>query len=193
MDARDIMTRPVVTVRPDTSIRDAIALLLRHGFAALPVVDDDEQVVGIFTETDALVSGATTGPPPASRTVASVMTAPVEVITADTDITRIGRQMLTDRLRCLPVVYDGVLIGVISRRDLLRPLVRHDDAIAAQLRAVLADYAGHQRQWSVDVVGGIATIRGEFADAAEQSTLHALARTVPGVIRTELSTKRVEV
>ncbi|MBK1787386.1 CBS domain-containing protein [Prauserella cavernicola] len=186
MHARDIMSRPVVTVYPDTTVLDAIALLLRYGFAALLVVDEDDHAVGIFTEADALRAQTAASDAPAEAAVASSMTSPVEVVTADTDVVRIGQKMLTDGLRCIPVVDDGVLVGVVSRRDLLHPLVRQDDAIAAQLRGLLADYDGHRHRWTVEVAGGMATIRGEFADAAERSMLDALAKTVPGVLRTQL-------
>ncbi|MEU6641849.1 CBS domain-containing protein [Saccharomonospora sp. NPDC046836] len=190
MDARDIMTRPVMTVHPDTLIRDAIAALVEHGFAALPVVDSEDRVLGIFSEADALRSAAGLS---AEAAVGSMMTTPVEVVDADTDVARIAEHMLRDRRRCVPVVYDGVLIGVISRRDLLRSLVRQDDTIAAALRAVLAEYAGPRRRWSVNVVGGVAAIRGEFTDAAERQTIEALARTVPGVSSAEVSSVKAEV
>ncbi|WAL68952.1 CBS domain-containing protein [Amycolatopsis cynarae] len=184
MDAREIMTRPVVAVTTTATVREAIALLVQHGFAALPVVDEEDRVVGIFTEADALRAdiGGTNGNP----TVGSVMTAPVEVATMDTDISQIARHMLSDRLRCVPVVDDGVLVGVVSRRDLLRPLVRHDDAIAAQLRALLTDYAGHRSRWSVEVAGGVAHISGDFSDEAERRVVNALAKTVPGVHHAEI-------
>ncbi|WP_199433764.1 CBS domain-containing protein [Qaidamihabitans albus] len=194
MDALDIMTRPVVTVSADTTILDAIALLLlQRGFAALPVVDADDRVVGIFTEADALRGQVAAGGRVSDQRVASSMTTPVEVVTVDTDIVEIGRRMLADSLRCIPVVHDGFLIGVVSWRDLLRLLVRRDDAIAAQLRALLADYDGRRHRWSIEVVGGIATIRGELADAAERKLLTALARSVPGVVRTELAAGHVGV
>jgi CBS domain-containing protein len=184
MDAREIMSRPAVRVNTDTTVRRAITLLVQHGFAALPVVDENDRVVGIFTESDALRSdlGAWDG----DRTVESMMTTPVEVVNLDTDISQIGRHMLADRLRCVPVVDDGVLVGVVSRRDLLRPLVRHDDAIAAQLQALLTDYAGHRGRWSVEVVGGVAHISGVFDDEAERRVINALANTVPGVQHAEI-------
>lgn len=183
MDAREIMTRPVVRVRLATTVREATALLVQHGFAALPVVNAEDQVVGIFTEADALRSELDAG---TDRSVAETMSAPVEVVSVDTDIMRIARHMLADRLRCLPVVDEGVLVGVISRRDLLRPFVRHDDAISAQLRALLTDYSGHRNPWAVDVVEGVARISGPFADEAERRVVNALAKTVPGVLHTEL-------
>ncbi|MDI5975901.1 CBS domain-containing protein [Amycolatopsis magusensis] len=182
MLAREIMTRPAVAVSPETPVREATAMLIEHGFAGMPVVNEDEQVVGVFTEADALRAdfGA------ATATVDAVMAKPVEVVSPDTDVAEIARHMLIDRLRCIPVVEEGVLAGVISRRDLLRPLVRHDDAIAAHLHALLDDYSGHRKRWSVDVVGGVVSVGGGFADAAERQTIRALAHTVPGVSQVEL-------
>ncbi|MFD2417088.1 CBS domain-containing protein [Amycolatopsis pigmentata] len=186
MYAREIMSRPAVRVGPNSTVREATALLLQHGFAALPVVNSDEQVVGIFTEADALRGGVAADSAELDRPVEEVMTSPVEVVTLNTEIAQIARHMLSDRLRCVPVVQEGALVGVISRRDLLRPLVRHDDAIAAELRALLRDYSGQRDRWTVEVVGGIATISGEFSDEAERRVVDALTKTVPGVTRAEL-------
>lgn len=182
MLAREIMTRPAVAVSPETPVREATAMLIEHGFAGMPVVNEDDQVVGVFTEADALRADFGS----AETAVAAVMVKPVEVVSPDTDVTEVARHMLVDRLRCVPVVEEGVLTGVISRRDLLRPLVRHDDAIAAQLHVLLDDYAGHRRRWSVEVAGGVVTVGGGFTDAAERQTVRALVHTVPGVSRVEL-------
>ncbi|WP_158888110.1 CBS domain-containing protein [Amycolatopsis anabasis] len=184
MRANEIMSSPVVSITTDTTIREAIALLTERGFAGLPVVDQDNKVIGVFTETDALRGGA------AHRTVAETMTTPVEVAGPDTEVADIGRRMLTDRLRCIPVVDNGTLVGVVSRRDLLRPMIRRDDAIAAHVRALLTDYSGHRNRWTVAVTGGVVTLTGEFADNAERGVLGALARTVPGVVHTEFVTNR---
>lgn len=186
MYAGEIMSRPAVRVGPSTPVREATALLIEHGFAALPVVDADERVVGIFTEADALRSGLGAERPDLDLPVEKMMTSPVEVVSMKTEVARIVRHMLADRFRCVPVVDEGALVGVISRRDLLRPLVRHDDAIAVQLKALLRDYAGQRDRWTVDVIGGVATISGEFADEAERRVVDALARTVPGVNHAEL-------
>jgi predicted transcriptional regulator len=69
------------------------------------------------------------------------------VIGPGTDITTVAERMLAGRLRCLPVVAEGLLIGVVARRDLLRTLIRDDDVITASVRAQLDDYAGSRRQW----------------------------------------------
>ncbi|WIX75610.1 CBS domain-containing protein [Amycolatopsis carbonis] len=107
MRARDIMSRPVVRVGPATSVREAIALLTGHGIAALPVVDDNNRVLGLFTESDAL-SGVLTGEPVGpGLLVESVMTKPVEVVGLDTEVSDIAVGMLVDRLRSVPVVHEA--------------------------------------------------------------------------------------
>ena len=179
MRAWEIMSKPVVRVLSSTTVREAAALLIEHGFASLPVVDGGERVIGIFTEADAL--RATMDGANGTTAVESYMTRPVEVVTMDTEIEGIARRMLGDRLRCVPVAEDGVLVGVVSRRDLLRPLVPSDDTIAAELRAVLTDYSGHRDEWRVEVNDGTAVVTGDFADEAERRVVAALARSVRGV------------
>lgn len=180
------MTRPVVRVGPGTPVREAIVLLTEHRVAALPVVDPDDRVLGIFTEADALRSGITDGAPEPGVLVRSVMTAPVEPVGLDTDVVEIARRMLGDRLRSIPVVDEGTLVGIVSRRDMLTPLVGHDDSMASHLNALLADYSGHRDRWTVVVDGGIARIRGVFNDEAERRVVKALAKTVHGVVGVEL-------
>ncbi|NKQ56057.1 CBS domain-containing protein [Amycolatopsis sp. K13G38] len=190
MFAWEIMSKPPVRVGPSTPVREAAALLIQHGFAALPVVDADDQVVGIFTEYDALRSGASAeGDQSGDERVGSYMTTPVEVVSMDTEVAQIARHMLSDRLRCVPVAEDGVLVGVISRRDLLRPMVGHDDEIAARLHELLIDYSGKRDRWDVDVIGGVVTISGAFADEAERRMVTVLANTISGVRRVELRTR----
>lgn len=184
MRALDIMTRPPVSVHPRTPVRDAVALLSERGFAGLPVVDDDGRVVGIFTEADALNSGMDAS---GELCVDAMMSIPVEVASPETHVTELARRMLADGVRCLPIVADGVLVGIVSRHDLLRPLVRSDDTITTYVRALLDDYSGKRDQWHVTVSGGAVTISGPFADEAERAVAAALARTVLGVTTAETS------
>ncbi|MCP9618764.1 CBS domain-containing protein [Nocardia otitidiscaviarum] len=182
MYARDILTRPVVTVGPQVTVRAAVALLTGHGFAALPVVDDEGRVVGMFSESDAL--GVTSHLDTA--VVEAVMAVPAEVVTPGTDISAIASRMLSGQLRSMPVVEHGLLVGIVARSDLLRALIRDETTVEARVRALLDDYAGSRRAWSIEVTDGQVVIRGLFADASEQSVVAALARTVAGVDRVEL-------
>lgn len=182
MRARDILSRPVVTVRPETPLREAVTLLTGHGFAALPVVDDQDAVIGMLSESDAMAAAAG----PETATVETAMTVPVEVITPTTDTATIAARMLTARLRSMPVVEAGLLVGIVSRRDLLRALLDDDDTIEAKIRALLDDYAGSRRQWTIEVTDGDVTIRGIYADPSEEHLITALARTVEGVRHVEV-------
>jgi len=176
MRARDIMSRPVISVGTHSTVRDAVMALTEHGFAAVPVVDDSDRVVGIFSESDGLRGGHRPKDP-----VTTVMAAPVEVTAPDTDVATIAERMLTSRLRSLPVVEEGLLVGMVARRDLLRTMVRTDDVIIGNVRALLDQYAGSRRHWRVEVADGHVTVTGDFADTAEKSLVAALVRTVGGV------------
>lgn len=185
----DIMTAPVLTIRPETTVREAITLLTEHGFAGMPVVDEDDQVIGVFTETDAVRFSLSrpNGNAAATREpVASAMTTPVEVAGPDEDVHQVAHRMLTSGLRCIPVVRAGVLEGVVAFRDVLRTLIRRGDVIETAVRRLLIGYTRRSPQWTVEVEAGSVTIGGEFADDAERHVVEALARTVPGVFDVEL-------
>lgn len=178
MRARDILSRPVVTVRRDTALTDAVALLTGHGFAALPVVDDRERVVGMLSESDAMAaieSGREAG------IVEVAMTTPVQVVSPTTEVPEMVKVMLDHHRRSVPVVEAGVLVGIVARRDLLRALARDEQALEARVYSLLEDYSGSHRQWDVEVVDTDVTIRGICADEAEQRVLAAITRTIPGV------------
>jgi len=184
MRARDVMSRPVISVGTGTGVREATTVLTEHGFAAVPVVDDIGHVVGIFSESDAL--RADTREAGRDAPVTSAMATPVEVIGPSTEVAVIAERMLARRLRCMPVVEEGLLVGVVSRRDLLRVLVRDDDVIKGNLRHLLDEYAGSRRHWTIEVDRGEVVVSGDFADDAERAVVAALARTVAGVSGVEL-------
>ncbi|WP_406230377.1 HPP family protein [Nocardia sp. NBC_01009] len=177
MHARDILSRPVVTVRPETPLTEAIGLLTEHGFAALPVVDERFRVIGLLSESDALAAKSAAQ----SAVVEAVMAVPVQVVHPGTDIATVATEMLAGRLRSMPVVEAGILVGIVSRRDLLRTLINDDATIEAKIRALLDDYAGSRKEWTIDVASGRVTIRGNRIDPTEERVITTLARTVSGV------------
>lgn len=136
MLARDIMSHPVVSVRPWTPIAECAAILVDRGFSAAPVLDDDDRLVGIVSEADLLrwpLPADTRRQPlrPADEhqrppvQVAEVMTATVESLTPGADVADAARMMVAERIRCLPIVDGSQVVGVITRRDLLRWSVSH--------------------------------------------------------------------
>lgn len=176
MLARDIMSRPVISVGVERTVRDAVTILTEYNFATVPVVDDGDHVVGIFSESDGLRTGHRR-----DDLVTTAMTTPVEVTAPDADVATIAERMLAGGLRSLPVVEEGLLVGMVARRDLLRTMVRTDDVITANVRGLLDRYSGSRRHWEVAVLDGQVTVSGDFADDAEKSLVTALARTVAGV------------
>lgn len=199
MQVRDVMTREVVAVGPESSTKQAGAVMAERGFAALPVVDGSRRVIGIVAEADVLRDRVPADPrlhmrrdrdalpQTTSVLVKDVMTAAVRSIAASADVADLARLLVGERLRSLPVVEDGVLVGIVSRRDVLRVLVRPDDDIRADLSRLVEGYTGELGCWDVDVVEGAATIRRtrgatEGSVETEEHALQRLAATVPGVV-----------
>ncbi|MGH3797888.1 MAG: CBS domain-containing protein [Pseudonocardiaceae bacterium] len=131
MKARDVMSSPVITVRPDTLIRAAAALLVSHGYTAAPVVDNG-RVIGIVTEEN-LVRGQIrsegwlrpgTWNRAVPQRVREVMTGTPLGMLPDSDLTDLVSLMLEARIRSMPILDDGRLVGIVSRRDVLRVVAR---------------------------------------------------------------------
>jgi CBS domain-containing protein len=191
MLVREVMTRDVVTARPDTPIPAAAALLTGRGFTALPVVDGDGDLIGVVTEADLLrgrvrhdvrsrVPEELARTPP--RRVGEVMTTDVLTATPLTDVADLVERMQALGVRSVPVVRAGAeLVGIVSRRDVLGTLSRTDSAIAADVRRRLAAYAGPGR-WEVSVDGGQVTLRDALADPAEEHPASVVAAGVRGVL-----------
>ena len=196
MRAKDLMTTPVVTVRPDTPAKEAARLLASRGFTALPVVDADT-LLGVVTEAD-LIDGRILpdprsligdDPPPPSEPrahlVADGMTSDPVVVASTTDAVEVARVMLERHLRTLPVVDDGRLAGIVTRRDLLRTIARHDRDIAQDVRHRLA--IACRGSWNVDVTDGVVTLSTDRADASERHVAQAVAAALPGVLGVHLA------
>ena len=198
MQARDVMTREVVTVGPNTSAKYAAEIMAERGFAALPVVDDDD-LVGIVAEADVLRDRIPTDPRLHARRdqpgdgaspsllVHGVMTTAVRTVDGSDDIADVARLFVDDRLRSVPVLEQGRLAGIVSRRDLLRTLMRPDAEIRTDVLHLVEGYTGDRGAWDVSVDDGMVTItrtRGEPQVSAEveDRALHALATTVAGVV-----------
>lgn len=181
MHARDILSHPVVKLWPDTTLEQAVSLLTEYGFDAMPVVDQIGHVLGIMSQSDALAAAEK----PRTTPVSAVMTTPAEVVHPGTDLAEIAARMLSLHLRSMPVVEAGVLVGIVARRDLLRALARTDLPVEVEIRALLDDYAGSRRQWTIEVADRCATISGSFADTAEKRVVVGLALSVDGIDRAE--------
>jgi CBS domain-containing protein len=190
MRVRDIMTQPVFTVRSTDPIEGAAALLADRRITAAPVVDSDGRLVGMVSEGDLLRDRvpedptAHLRPAPANRhrprVVAEVMTRQVFTGWLDEDVSDVARTMLAHDVRSMPVLDGSRLVGIVSRRDLLRTVVRSDAVLRDEVQQRLDGYAGGHR-WTATVQDGTATVDGEFDDDTEQRIVAAMVRTVPGI------------
>ena len=128
----DAMTVRVVTVRPDETVQVAIARMLEENVGAVAVCEE-HRLVGIFTERDVLrLAGE--GSQFGDLRLADVMTRKVLTLTADVDIVDAARLMREKKIRHVPVVEDGNVLGIVGIRDVMGALVervwaaRDDDA-----------------------------------------------------------------
>jgi len=143
MKAADIMTRRVITIPNDATVRDAARLMLQDGLSGLPVVDHGGRLVGIVTEGD-LLRRAETGTEvrrpkwleflvgPAvlageyarshARLVSEVMTPTVVTVAESTELEEVVRQMERNRIKRIVVVRDGKVTGLVSRSNVLQAL-----------------------------------------------------------------------
>ncbi len=149
MTAAEIMTREVLTVRADAPLREAMATMVRGRVSGLPVVEGT-RVVGILTEGDlvrrlrhqvpwftSFVDGTVLPPPPVepeglhellervrATPVREVMTRDVVVVRPDAEIEEVAETMTHRRLKRVPVVDGGRLVGIVSRGDLVRGMLQ---------------------------------------------------------------------
>jgi len=121
-------------------------------------------------------------------TVREVMSARPVTATPDADVADIADLMLRHNVRSVPIVEDRDVVGIVSRRDVLRAAVRGDDVLAKEVQHRLDEYADGVRRWTATVDGGVAAISGDFTNDTERTVVTVLTRTVPGISGVKLET-----
>jgi len=217
MRASDIMVRDVVTVRPDTQVADAVKLLGEHDVSALPVVDGHGHLIGIISESDLIhrveigtekhhpwwleaVSGAAALAEDFAKshgkTVDEVMTTEVVSAAEDMPLSEVAALLERKRIKRVPIVRHGKLVGVISRSNLVQAVasvIEHNHGEDAhhgdvEIRRELLTRM-EQQAWTdfgsrnVIVSDGVVHLWGLVSSEAEHKALLALAEGVPGVAR----------
>ncbi|MFE1250237.1 CBS domain-containing protein [Streptomyces sp. NPDC058735] len=194
----DVMTRDVVTVRPDTPFKEITSVLSAHGLSAVPVADEHGAPIGLVSETDLLrkqaeQSGEQALPPgwtqerakARAEYAAGLMTTPVVTAHADWPVAQAARTMDRHRVRRLLVVDDqDRIIGIVSRSDLLRVFLRPDEEIREEIRQDVLEgmlqLGGTEVQ--VHVVEGVVTLRGDVENRSTAQIAERLAKGVDGVV-----------
>lgn len=211
MKVRDVMTQPVLSVRPEAPVREVAALMLERRVSGVPVVDSAGRVLGVVSEGDFVrrpeieTEGAgsrwlrffasrderacdyikTHG-----RTAADVMTAPAVTVSADAPVAAVAELMISRRIRRVPVVENDRLIGIIARADLLRAVCRHPapgrSASDGEIRSALVSVI-EEEVWAagaivdVQVSQGTVALWGSVESDRQREALILAAKTIPGV------------
>ncbi|MEO7233882.1 MAG: CBS domain-containing protein [Lapillicoccus sp.] len=197
MLVEEIMTTDVVTVRDDASPSIAVRLLAERALTMLPVVDAEDRLVGVVTEADLLglpvpadprahlrpargtapESGGSASSWP--RTVADLATSSPETTVERADVSDVAQVFRRTAWKCLPVMRDDRLVGVISRSDIIRAMSRDDADVENDVNQLFRQL---DPDWRATVSKGEASISGPGSDR-DADAAASLATTVTGVRR----------
>ena len=211
MRVSEIMTSPVVGIEPSASIADAAKLMLGSHFSGLPVIKGDKRLVGIVTEGDFLRRSelGTTRKRPKwlefiigsgkeateyvqthGRKVEEVMSPDPITISSEASLEDLVELMTARKIKRVPVVDSGKLVGIVARSDLMRAMLRELPASASQahddehLRQAIAEELAKQA-WSgavrVKVDHGVAELSGAIFDERAREAARVCAENVAGV------------
>ncbi len=200
MRVENVMTRDVLTVTPSTSLKTVATLLVDRDISGVPVVEDGE-LLGVVSERDLLAKERSdVGKPDGllgwflgedvdaekhwARTAGEAMTSPAVTIERWRSTAAAAGLMAERGLKRLPVVHDGMLVGIITRRDLVRAFARGDDEIEADIKdqVLLRSFWLAPDTLEVSVHGGDVSLKGEVESEAVQAALAAEVARVPGVV-----------
>ena len=197
-----LMTREVISADVESSFKELVQLLEDNKISAVPVLDGGYPV-GVVSEADLMPKeefrGGTEDAPgffagrdarqrwekAAGLTARDVMTSPLRSVSPETTASAAARELAEAGVRRLFVMDgDGALVGVLSRRDLLKLFVREDD----ELRTTIRDEIFGRTLWvdpdtiDVEVTNGVVTLQGRLERQSEIDIAGHLVRSLPGVV-----------
>jgi len=195
----DVMTTRVIAVRRSADFKQIVSVLRRYRVSALPVINEAGRVVGVVSEADLLCKEADARPAAGlirlrwklgeeskanAVTAGQLMTSPAVTIHPGAPVFVAARVMQERRIKRLPVVgRDGVLIGIVSRADVLSVYERADSDILAEVLEIMASEFGLEAgQFAVTVTAGIVTIAGPVGRQDTALELAARVRHADGVV-----------
>jgi CBS-domain-containing membrane protein len=210
MKAKDIMVAPVISVKPNATVKDVAKLFMRHRISAVPVVDDQGKIVGIVSERD-LMQRAEIGTDKQRSWwlrllteeqavfdyikahaihVSDVMTRDVVTTSPDTPLRDVALLLEKKGIKRVPVVRNGQLVGIVSRANLVQALTAagskleiplSDAAIREKLLSHLKAQSWAPKILNVMVNGGVADLWGVADTEAERNAIRVAAETTPGI------------
>jgi CBS domain-containing protein len=204
----DVMTGSVTAVLPDTPLKHVARLLVSGGISGVPVVDADRHVLGVVSEADLLIKEQGAAALPHRRaarvrgeskatvagmakvgatTAGAAMSSPAITIGAEAGLPAAAAIMVERGVNRLPVVRDGVLIGIVTRADLIRAYVRTDAQIAETIRedVLLRHLLVNPVLFDITVSNGVVRMSGRAETRSIAEMIERLVAVVPGVIALE--------
>jgi CBS domain-containing protein len=219
MRAMDVMTTNVITVSPDTPVQEVAKILSERSISGVPVVDVENRLIGIVSEGDLLhrVEMGTdrrTGRRRSwwldsvgsdeelarayvkshGRTAKDVMTSEVTSVSETTELADIANLLETKRIKRVPVVRDGKLVGIVSRANLVRALAAAGSRLSADTatddrtirQKLLAELQGQEwvHAWAADIIVRDGVVHIWVSDdrpEEERQALRVAAENIPGV------------
>ena len=205
MKIHELMQRDVVTVAPETSLKDVAALLVEHRISGVPVCEPDGRVVGVVSEADILMKEQELTVEFAgflgrvlddaygdtqryeARTAGDAMTSPAITVVPKQDVTEAARLMTSRNVNRLPVIEGSRLVGIITRADLVRAFERDDESIRREIAedVLLATLWIAPGAVEVVVEDGVVTLTGQVETHTIAEIVDAYVHRVPGVVAVE--------
>jgi len=205
MKVLDLMTTEVIAVRPETPLKEVARLLAEHRVSGVPVVDENDRVVGIISEADfvdrergvvadraswlsRLLGGDDETRELRARldaiTAGAAMSSPASVVGPHASVREAATIMSTRKVNRLPVVEDNRLVGIITRADVLDAYLQSDDELRREVREdVLRDTLWMDpNELDVNVLEGVVFVMGRVDRRSTAEILERLIRQLDGVI-----------
>jgi CBS domain-containing protein len=206
MRVENVMSRDVVSVRPEAPLKEVARLLVERRISGIPVCDAAGRVLGVVSEEDILIkeegvsvqprgllswlmTDEDAGAKALARTAGEAMTAPALTIAAGRPVAEAARTMVEHGVKRLPVVDGDRLIGIVTRADLVRAFVRSDE----EIRREIYDDVLLRTLWidpepvEVEVTDGLVVVAGRVGTRSEAELIGAYVSRVPGVVDVDAS------
>lgn len=186
MFVRDVMSIRPLCVKKDARLKEIATFLVRNRIGGVPVVEETGRLVGIVSASD-LQPTRDRAPAHRARTAADVMTWPVITLTEEDTVVQAARTLQSHGVKRAPVLREGVIVGIVTRSDLLRPYLRTDLEIQADVEEALLGDSLELRgdDVSVSVSKGVVRLEGRARHSQQRALAVQLARSVDGVIDVE--------
>ena len=208
MRVSELMTEKVLTIGPEAPIKDVAKILVTNGISGLPVCDIERRVLGVISEGDILyrehdpTEGRIGGPlgwvidgtvnhaahvKANASTARTAMTSPAITIAPWESAATAAQIMCERHVNRLPVVKDGLLVGIVTRADLIRAFTRTDAEVERELREDILERV----MWidtgkvEISVQDGVAALSGRLDIKSDVDMLNRLVARVPGVVEVE--------